>query len=138
MDYDRLLQFALREFERKVGSIVEREFAYARELRAMATCETVEVPIIGGDWTQGRNEDELQRLARQALRAREWFLFEAPRWAQCLPITLDDCRMWNVHPNRRLRPVGWYGILLRSRDWDFSDAPPFEQFCADFDETRYG
>jgi hypothetical protein len=137
MDYEGLLQFALREFERKVGSIVEREFAYARELRARHG-EVCEVPIIGGEWRQCRSEDELQRLARQALRAQEWFLMEAPRWAQCLPLSLEACRSWDIAPNRRFRPVGAYARLLRGRDWDFSNAPPFEQFCADYHEQADG
>jgi hypothetical protein len=62
----------------------------------------------------------------RALCAQKWFEYEAPLWAQPLPLRLEDCQALFNQPNRRLFPVGRYGIMLRGMDWDYRRAPPFE------------
>jgi hypothetical protein len=128
-------------FERMIERMVEREF---NNLRALpdAVCE---VPFIGGPpfdhygqfnphLPPEQHADLRQRVLR-ALRARRWFEFEAPPWAQPLPLKLEDCyALFNDPPHRgKIRPalVGEYGICLRGMDWRLEYAPPFEEFCAE-------
>jgi hypothetical protein len=127
MNYEHLLQSALREFEAKVGNLVEAEFERAHA--AMREGGSCEVPIIGGDWAQG-DEDELQQHAMQALKCRKWFEFEAPLWCQPLPLTENACVALFNQPNRRLNPIGRYGRMLRGLRWRYETAMRFELFMA--------
>jgi hypothetical protein len=116
------------EFERVVESQVEREFA--RAFKALQAGEACEIPIIGDPFPPPQYRDGLKERAAWALRARKWFEFEAPLWAQPLPLKRDDCHALFNQPNRRLRPVGQYGIALRSMGWEYKRAIPFERYCA--------
>jgi hypothetical protein len=127
-DYDRLLETAMREFERKVVSLVEQKFELVA--KRMQSGEECEIPIIGGKFPPPEYRiDQKQRVMR-ALRAQKWFEYEAPLWAQPLPLRLEDCFALFNQPNRRLCPVGKYGILLREMDWNYRLAKPFEVFTA--------
>src|SRR6516164_1917658 len=87
-DYDRILATAMGEFERVVESQVEREFA--RAFKALQAGEACEIPIIGDPFPPPQYRDGLKERAAWALRARKWFEFEAPLWAQPLPLKRDD------------------------------------------------
>jgi hypothetical protein len=128
MDYERLLQSALREFETTVEAIVEREFAAAFD--RMRQGERCEVPIIGGAWPPPEYREGRQARAMRALRARKWFEYETPLWAQPLPLSQDECVALFNQPNQRLGPVANYGTMLRSCGWDLSCVMPFEVFMA--------
>jgi hypothetical protein len=126
-DYDRLLKNSMQEFERKVEREVDELFEAARALPDGA-CE---VPWIGGTYFPHAPREELAPLKQRVVRARcaqHWFEFEAPRWAQPLPLRLKDCRALYNQPNRRLMPVGKYGEVLRAMDWHYERASPFEVF----------
>jgi hypothetical protein len=130
MDYDRLLETAMREFERKVVSLVEREFE--RVCEAMQRGEECEIPVIGGEFLPPDYRAGLQERVMRALCARRWFEFEAPLWAQPLPLRNEDCiACFNPpHPTYGRRwLVGEYGVCLRSMDWHYERATPFEKFC---------
>jgi hypothetical protein len=129
MDYERLLESALREFETTVEAIVEREFAAAAE--AMRHGKAGEIPIIGGAWPPPQYRGVLKQRAMRALKARKWFEFEAPLWCQPLPLSQDECVALLNQPNRRLFPVANYGTMLRSHGWDLTYVLPFEVFVAD-------
>ena len=75
-DYDRLLETAMREFERKVGSLVEQKFELvAKRLQSGEECE---IPVIGGKFPPPEYRiDQKQRVMR-ALCAQKWFEYEAP------------------------------------------------------------
>lgn len=124
-DYDRLLQAAMAEFERAIVDQVEAEFAALPN----DICET---PWIDEEFFPlGRVA--LKQLVIKALCARRWFEFEAPRWAEPLPLKRNDCHaLYNgVHRgNQRSMLVGRYGVMLRGMHWDCQRAPPFEVFCA--------
>jgi hypothetical protein len=129
-DYDRMVQTALREFERKIRSEVDRKFAEV--LMAMQAGIVCKVPIIGGEWPPEDYPEvraELKPRAIRALCCRKWFEFEAPMWAQPLPLTDDDCVALFNQPNERLHVVGEYGILLRSSGWHRENVRPFEKYC---------
>src|SRR5262249_10517998 len=67
--------------------------------------------------------------------ARKWFEFEAPAWAQPLPLTLEDCLARSNMPGystvSREFLAGQYGLKLRGYEWHLDRAPRFERFCAD-------
>jgi hypothetical protein len=84
-DYDRLLETAMREFARGAESQVERAFERALQLGE-------EIPWIGDAFPPPQYRDDLKQVVIRALCARKWFEFEAPRWAQPLPLKLDDCQ----------------------------------------------
>jgi hypothetical protein len=69
----------------------------------------------------------------RAIAARKWFEFEAPRWAQPLPLSEDDCTACFNGPERwgRRFLTGKYGLRLRDALWHRENVPPFEVFCAD-------
>jgi hypothetical protein len=127
-DYDRLLQTCLREFEREVVRQVEAEFA---RVLAKGAQPDEEIPFIGDPFPSPQYRDGLQARVVRALLARKWFEFEAPLWAQPLPLTEDDCMRLINQPNRRLWPICEYGRTLRGMGWDLRYAPPFEQFLAE-------
>ena len=124
-DYAKLLETSMREFERGVEQQVERAFEAVRP--------GDEVPIIGGEWPPPEYRGDLKQRVAQALRARKWFELEAPKWAQPLPLSFEDCLARFNGPNRNSQRgwlVGEYGKLMRGRQWEFQHAPPFEEFCA--------
>lgn|SRR5262245_43711138 len=127
-DYDRLLKTSLQEFEHKVTREVNELFEAAHALPD----EICEIPFIGGTYSPHAPQEQLTPLKQRVVRARccqHWFTFEAPLWAQPLPLRLKDCRALYNQPNRRLMPVGEYGEMLRSMGWHFERALPFEVFC---------
>jgi hypothetical protein len=126
-DYDRLLKISMAEFERKVTREVEELFEAARALPD----EVCEIPFIGGTYSPHALREELVPLKQRVIRAlccQHWFEFEAPRWAQPLPLRQKDCwALYNL-PNCRRTPVGQYSEALRSLGWHYRRAPPFEVF----------
>jgi hypothetical protein len=125
-DYDRLLKTAMREFKREVEVEQQVERAFERALQLGE-----EIPWIGDAFPPPEYRGGLKERVIRALCARRWFEFEAPKWAQPLPLKLNDCHRLFNQPNRRLVPVGKYGIRLRGMGWDLQRAPPFEVFCAE-------
>ena len=138
-DYDRLLETCVREFQRVIERVVEREFEAARVLPD----DVVEVPWIGG-WPHGppgtynphAPRDELAALKQRVIRAlcaQRWFEEEAPKWAQPLPLRFDECVALFNGPNagkRRPGLVGEYGQYLGWMGWKLQHAQRFEEFCA--------
>jgi hypothetical protein len=127
-DYNWLLKKSLLEFKRKVELEVDEVF---EALHTFAD-ETCEIPWIGGTYPPCTPQEQLVPLKQRVVRARcaqFWFEFEAPRWAQPLPLRLKDCQALYNQPNHRLRPVGEYGELLRALGWHLERAKPFEVFC---------
>jgi|SRR5262249_25899891 len=127
-DYSQLLKKSLLEFRRKVEHEVDEVF---EALCALAD-DVYEIPWIGGTYPPRAPREKLVPLKQRVVRARCaqcWFEFEAPRWAQPLPLRLKDCQALYNQPNRRLRPVGEYGELLRALGWHLERARPFEVFC---------
>ena len=134
------------EFERGVERLVEQcRFAYEREVREAfeanrarpcALCDVM--PIIGGmrgfqynPHASRQSHRDLEALVVQALLARKWFEYEAPLWAQPLPLTEEDCAAcFNRGGDRRSSLVGNYARRLREMWWDYRLATPFEVFCA--------
>jgi hypothetical protein len=129
-NYDRVLQACLREFEAVVDALVEAEFdsAYA----AMKRGEAIEIPVIGEAFPPPKHRGPLKAQVRQALLCRRWFELDAPAWAQPLPLKRSDCEWFLNQPNRRIRPIGPYGIMLRDHGWDYRTVEPFEQFAANY------
>jgi hypothetical protein len=140
-NYDRLLQTAMKEFEAGVVRLVEREF---EKLRALPD-NVAAIPFIGGMPYTNEQFDphappeelaELKALVAQALRARKWFEFEAPAWAQPLPLTYEDCiRGFNIRGagpdwSRRFDLISRYSKDLRAFRWQYQRVLPFEEFCA--------
>jgi hypothetical protein len=124
-----MLQKCMQEFEAVVEQQVELEFE--RAYAAMKRGEKVEIPIIGEAFPPPEyRRNDLKARVRQALCCLEWFRLTGPEWAQPLPITREDCIWCYNQPNKRLYPVGRYGIVLRDHGWDYMRAPPFEQFIA--------
>jgi hypothetical protein len=118
-DYDRVLETVLREYQREIATPVEREFARLRELPDGVG----KLPWIGGEYYREQHAEQMQRVTA-ALGAKCWFEYEASLWAQPLPLKLEDCHKLFNQPNRRLWPVGRYGIELRGMGWDYRRAPP--------------
>jgi hypothetical protein len=134
-DYDRLLATVMREFEREVEQMVAGK--YAQVFAALRAGEEVEIPVIGGalpppEYRTPEYYDELQAEIIQALRSQKWFTFEAPAWAQPLPLRREDCEALGDTPDRWGRDWlrGEYGQHLRSLSWHYERAIPFEKFCA--------
>jgi hypothetical protein len=128
-DYDRLLETAMREFERQVVSLVEREFEHIAERMETGVCQ---IPVIGGEFPPPDRRDGLQARVRRALCARRWFEFEAAPWAQPLPVSASEISALFNRPNRRLYPVADYGLMLREMSWRYQHAMPFEEFTAQY------
>jgi hypothetical protein len=127
-DYGRVLETAMREFERGVERHVDREFE--RALKAMAAGDTCEIPFIGGEWPPPEYRDGLKERVIRALCARHWFRFEAPIWAGELPLTQKDCNRMINQPDRRRSLVGAYGDYLRTHHWHYQQVYTFEIFTA--------
>jgi hypothetical protein len=143
-EYDRQLRTILQEYETTVAQTVMNKFA--RVLDALARGEGPdEIPVIGGEWAPEEERtpkyfEKLQQRVVRALVARCGFKYEAPAWAQPLPLTEADCvarynapeaREWNRRDYDRAYLVGRYGMALRGCGWDPGCIVPFEVFCAD-------
>ena len=95
---------------------------YAQVFAALRAGEEVEIPVIGGalpppEYRTAEYFDELQATGVRALCTRKWHEFEAPRWAQPLPLTEDDCiALYNLPepPWGRNWLVAEYGRHLRA------------------------
>jgi|SRR5262245_26256134 len=140
MNYQRLLESCLREFEREVEQTVAREFVRMHEaLRAGEECE---IPVIGGEWPPESYRtaeyfSELQQRVVRALIARKWAEFELPRWALPLPLREEECielinspESWTQRWGRSWLRVE-YSRHLRSLGWHLENVRPFEKFCAE-------
>jgi len=129
-DYDRLLKISMQEFKRKVEPEVDEVFEAARALPG----DVCEIPWIGGTYRPHAPAEELVPLKQRVVRARcarHWFEWEAPRWAQPLPLRVKDYRALYGQPHRpRFAPVAHYAESLRGLDWYYQRAYPFEDFCA--------
>jgi hypothetical protein len=135
-DYDRLLATALREYERKVRSLM-----LPKLVAVLAAAQPGdEVPFIG-DKIQSPKYDDYQEyrdgLPERVIRAviaQKWFEFEAPLWAQPLLLKREECTAvfssFDEPPLGRRNLVARYSLDLRSSGWDIKWAQPFEQFCA--------
>jgi hypothetical protein len=135
--YNRMLATNLRAFELEITQTVGRKFA--RMLEMMQAGEEVDIPAIGGkfpppEYRTPKYFDELQAEIIRACVARKWFTFEAPPWAQPLPLTQEDCEaLFNIKEaenHGREYLVGEYGICLRSLGWHYERASKFEVYCA--------
>jgi hypothetical protein len=125
----RLLQACTSEFEQQVADMFE-----ARRNQPITLCE---IPIIGSirghEYSPHAPRQQtyvLERLAVKALLAQKWFEDEAPKWAQPLPLTEEDCVALLQTRDRRPNLRGNYGRLLRELQWEYRNAKPFELFCA--------
>jgi hypothetical protein len=126
---DQLMEVCRREFERQVA----QAFEIARN-QPIVSCE---IPIIGSlrayeysphaPWQQTY---VLERFAVKALLAQKWFEDEAPKWAQPLPLTEEDCVALLQTRDRRPNLRGKYGQLLRELQWELTYVTLFEVFCA--------
>ena len=128
-DYNRLLKISMQEFKRKIEREVDELFEAARALPD----EIYEAPFTGDRYRPRAPAEKLVSLKQRVVRARcaqHWFEWEAPKWAQPLPLRLEDCWALNNQPNRRLRPVSSYAQMLRSMGWHLEHAPRFEVFCS--------
>lgn len=127
-EYDHMLEISMREFERGVMRLVEQAFEAARA-SAGAACK---MPFTGERYERDQHERLLQQEVR-ALCARHWHGFEAPRWAQPLPLSEKDCTAGSNSCNQRDRLLAGYGLLLRSHRWHLDNKPrlQFEVFCAE-------
>jgi hypothetical protein len=121
----RLMDIAEKEYERVIQRLVEQKF------EAIRGRTDGELPWIGDPYYPEQHAI-LQRRVLQALRCRRWFEFEAPLWAQPLPLSAEDCygRWQGSGRNSRHYLVGKYGLLLRGANWEWKHAPPFEMHCA--------
>jgi hypothetical protein len=139
----RLTEICEAEFEREVERLVERsrpgferEIAAVFEAARTQPCVLCEIPIVGA--VQGfvysphaSQHRDLEKLIVQAMCARKWFEFEAPPWAQPLPLSEEDCvACFNCGGDRRAALVGHYARTLRGMHWAYKLAPPFELHCA--------
>src|SRR5262245_19303128 len=127
------LETCLREFKSEVEQTVERNFA--RVLEALQAGEDVKIPVIDDEFLppERRTQEyfsKLEQLVVRALVAKKWFEFEAPRWAQPLPLSEDDCIALINQPNRRLYAVARYGRYLRALRWHLERVEPFEIFSS--------
>jgi hypothetical protein len=142
-NYDRLLQTAMREFESGIIRLVEREFEALRALPddVAAIPFIGEMPYTNEQFNPHAPAEELaalKALVAQALRAQKWFEFEAPAWAQPLPLRFEECVQLNrlygdgVGPDwtRRFGLISRYAQDLRSLRWRYERMLPFEQYCA--------
>jgi hypothetical protein len=100
-------------YERKVASLVEPKLIARLDMMQPGD----EIPIIGGmfaDYERLAKEEphikfptgqeyraDLQGRIMRAMAARKWFEFEAPRWAQPLPLSEDDCTACFNEPGER-------------------------------------
>jgi hypothetical protein len=131
-DYARLLEVSMCEFERGVEQQVKRAFEAARALPG----DVAQVPFIGGEYDPHAPREQHSNLIRKVCRAlccQKWFEFEAPKWAQPLPLSAEDCYGRWQGPNRgsqRHYLVGQYGLRLRGTGWERRNVPPFEVHCA--------
>jgi hypothetical protein len=130
-DYAQLLEGYMSEYKRAIEPQVERLF---EALRALPD-EVAEVPFIGGSYhPHAPREEHVGWIyeVTDALCCRRWFAFEAPRWAQPLPLREKDCiALFNLPwPTQRLIHVGNYGMALRALGWRYWNAQPWERFCA--------
>jgi hypothetical protein len=115
-----------KEFERLIQRSVKEKFEAIRGRTG------VKLPWIGDPYYPEQHDDQYQSVL-QALRCRRWFEFEAPPWAQPLPLSDEACIALFNGPNRdnrRLHMVGRYGQRLRGMNWNYQRATPFEIFCA--------
>jgi hypothetical protein len=122
----RLSDIAEKEYERIIQRLVEQKFKTIRG-RTNATTPWID------DVYHPEQHDDLQQRVLQALRCRRWFEYEAPPWAQPLPLSWEDCYARYQGLNRgsqRGYLVGRYGILLRGAGWEWKNVPPFEMHCA--------
>jgi hypothetical protein len=134
-DYNRLLQTAMREFEKEVVQQVEAEFA---RVLAKGAQPDEEIPFIGGEFPPPQYRDGLKERVMRALLAQKWFEFEAPRWAWPLPIREEDSlarrnaeeRWQNPRQDHRYRIVADYAESLRGLGWHYERILPFEIYCA--------
>jgi hypothetical protein len=119
----------LREAEAEIVQLVEREFA---TLPAAASLDTQILPWIG-PWPYTSTRAEHKALVVRALLAKCWFEFEAPRWAQPLPLTEKACVALLNGPDgdhHRRTVVVDYARQLRGLHWKYWNESPFEVFCA--------
>jgi hypothetical protein len=90
------------------------------------------IPWLDDPYHPEQHDDQQERVL-QALRCRRWFEYEAPPWAQPLPLSFEDCiaRYNGVNCNsQRGYLAGQYGLLLREAAWEWKHVPAFEVFCA--------
>lgn len=124
--YEQMLETALRELEHLVVDQVEREFEALPD-------NADELPLIGGEPFCYFDRATQKKAAVAALLAKQWFEYEAPKWAQPLPLTAEACYARFNGPHQRdlrARLVGEYGLRLREARWDLQLAPKFEVFCS--------
>jgi hypothetical protein len=126
--YDRLLETALREVDDKITAMVDRAFA------GLADDPDAPLPWIGV-FPQRRSVQK--QMVTAALRARVWFKFEAPLWAQPLLLKAEDCQALFKRPhgddyraNRGAALRGDYGLHAREVWWDLKNMRPFEVFSS--------
>jgi hypothetical protein len=159
-DYDRRLAAVMAAYERKVHDLVEPKLRARFETIQPGD----EIPIIGDTFpdyelllkepyhqdvqmlidagklappklpSKAEYCERLLGSIMRAICAREWFRYEAPRWAGKLPLTEDDiiaCFNPPYDRDRRRGLVGQYGRVLRGAAWHLENVPRFEVHCAD-------
>ena len=124
---DKLMARCRREFERQVKVVFEAS-------RGLPNGHDVhEAPFIGGPFyarAPRQSHVPLMQEVVRALCAQRWFEETAPKWAQPLPLRIEECEALLKDPDEGQRLVARYALMLRSTSWECSTHPPFNEFCA--------
>src|SRR6516164_1201873 len=95
VNYDRMIENAMQEFQREVEQTVARKFARVLE-QLQAGEEVGGIPVIDDAWAPSSLRtveyfNEQQARVVRALCARKRFSYQAPVWAPPLPLTEQGC-----------------------------------------------
>jgi hypothetical protein len=99
-------------------------------------------PITGGHYLGGLDPIAPQkRMARRALRAREWFAIYGPQDAQPLPLSGDEIedRKYACESKQPSLShiVSCFAYSLRAHDYEVDSHPSFEDFACGVTASQY-
>src|SRR5262245_7147450 len=127
MDNEKLRELCGDEFARALSRHVLREFEAKRALPD----DVAEIPYIGGTYRPHAPLEKhaaLRARVGQPLFARQWHEYDAPPWAQPLPLSIKECQPLFNSTEYRLQVLARYAMQLRLTDWDIRHAKPFAHF----------